>query len=86
MFAGPSFEKNTNESAKFEAIKALPIPFAWTRENISIKMHNIERFVVGPSNILFLGVYVCTFQPSNCKGWRSGGVKVISLLWMGSLD
>ena len=32
-------------------------------------MHNIEsRFVTGPSNILFGGVHVCTFQPGNFTG------------------
>ena len=35
----------------------------------SIKMHSIERrFVIGPSNTLFAGVYVCTFQPGAVKG------------------
>ena len=34
------------------------------RESTSIKMHSIEsRFLTGPSDILFAGVYVCTFQP-----------------------
>ena len=38
-------------------------------------MHSIEsRFVIGPSNILFGGVYVCTFSPGNFTGWGSEGV------------
>ena len=38
-------------------------------------MHSTEgRFVIGPSNILFGGVYVCTFQPRNITGWGSEGV------------
>ena len=39
-------------------------------------MHSTEsRFVTGPSNTLFAGVYVCTFQPGNVTGWGSEGVK-----------
>ena len=38
-------------------------------------MESIEsRFVIGPSNILFEGVYVCTFQPGNCTGCGREGV------------
>ena len=41
-------------------------------------MHSTEnRFVIGLSNILFAGVYVCTFQPENFTGygwgWGGGG-------------
>ena len=32
--------------------------------------------LIGPSNILFGGVHVCTFQPGNFTGWGSAGVKV----------
>ena len=32
----------------------------------------------GPSNILFVGVYACTFQPGNFTGWAGEGVKVSS--------
>ena len=43
----------------------------------SIKRHRVEsRFVTGPSNTLFAGVYVCTFQPGNFTGWVSEGVKL----------
>ena len=39
-------------------------------------MHSIDsRFVIGPSNILFASLYVCTFQPRYLKGWGSEGVK-----------
>ena len=42
-----------------------------------IKMHSTEsKFVIGPSNILFAGVYMCTFQPINFTGWGSEGVKL----------
>ena len=52
MLAASSLWKTTNESAKFA-------PFVWARERISIKMHSTEsRCVIGPSNILFGGVYV----------------------------
>ena len=39
-------------------------------------MHSIEsRFVIEPSDILFAGVYVGTFQPGDFTGWGSEGVK-----------
>ena len=45
------------------------------REKISITMHSIKsRFVTGPSNTLFAGVYVCTFQPGNVTGCGSVGL------------
>ena len=51
---------------------------------VSIKMHSTDgRFVTGPSDILFAGVYVCIFQPANFTSWGSEGVKgvaVVSLL------
>ena len=38
-------------------------------------MHSTEsRFALGPSNILFLGVYGCAFQHENFTGWGSEGV------------
>ena len=38
-------------------------------------MHSIaSRFVTEPSNILFSGVYVCTFQPGNFTSWGNEGV------------
>ena len=65
----------TNKSAKFETIKAFcPLPMSTSKD--STKMHSIEsRFVIGPSNILFAGIYVCNFQPRNFTGWGSEGVK-----------
>ena len=40
-------------------------------------MYSIEsRFVIGPSNILFACVYVCTFQPGNFTGRNSKGFNV----------
>ena len=32
----------------------------------------------GPSNILFAGVYVCTFRPGNFTGWGSEAVNAVS--------
>ena len=33
-------------------------------------MHSFEsRFIIGPSSILFAGVYVSTFQLRNFTGW-----------------
>ena len=46
-------------------------------EEISIKMLNIKsRFVIGPSNILYTGMHVYTFQPGNFTGCGSEGVKL----------
>ena len=65
-------------------------PFASARERISIKTHSTEsRFVTGPSNVLFAGAYVSTFQPGNVSSWGSEGVssgancngKLIFKLW-----
>ena len=40
-----------------------------------INIHRTEsRFVIGPSNTLFAGVYVSTFQPGHFTGWGSEGV------------
>ena len=39
----------------------------------------------GPSNILFVGVYACTFQPGNFTGWASEGVNVSSRDYVGRL-
>ena len=39
-------------------------------------MHSIEsRFVTGPSNILFAGVYMSIIQPGKFTGWGREGVK-----------
>ena len=49
-------------------------------------MHSTEsRPVIGPSNILFAGVYVCTFQPGNITGWGSEGVNK-ALEWFSLLS
>ena len=38
-------------------------------------MHSIESvLVIGPSNILSAGMYVCTFQPGNFTGCEGKGV------------
>ena len=38
-------------------------PFTGARERTSIEMHSVEStFVTGPSDILFAGVQVCTFD------------------------
>ena len=40
-----------------------------------MKVHSIEsKFVIGPSNILFGGGYVFTFDTGNVPGWVSEGV------------
>ena len=44
-------------------------------------MHSIEsRFVIGQSNILFAGVYVCAFQPGNFTDWGSDGVNTLIII------
>ena len=49
---------------------------------ISIKMHSIDgRFVTGPSDILFSGMYVCTFRPGNFTVLSSEGVNE-TLKWL----
>ena len=46
-------------------------------------MHSIEnRFVIGPSDVLFGGVGVCTFQPGNFTGQGSDGVKKIKEIFI----
>ena len=53
------------------------LPFTWAHKRISIKMRSIEcRLVVVPSNMLFAGVYVCTFQPGNFTSSGSEGFKI----------
>ena len=48
-------------------------------KGFSIKTDSIEsRFVIGPSNMQFEGVYACPFQPGNVTGCGSEGVKTIS--------
>ena len=65
--------KKANISAKFETIKAFS-PFTSACKKISNKMLNIEsRFVIGQSNILSTGVYVCTFQKKFDRLWQRRG-------------
>ena len=46
-------------------------PLARVRESLGFK----SKFVIGPSNILFAGVYVCTFDSGNLTRLGSKGVK-----------
>ena len=40
-------------------------------------MHSIEsRFVIGPSNILFAGVYLCPFSAEIVQAWAVKGLTV----------
>ena len=47
-----------------------------------------SRFAVGPSNILFAGVFPCTFQTENFTGWGSEVVNgsVITNLTMSTIE
>ena len=57
-------------------------PLAWARESTSIKVNSMDsRLVTGPSNILFAGVHVCTFQPGKFTGWGSERVKRGQRMW-----
>ena len=51
-------------------------PFGCARGKICIKLHSTEsRFVTGPSNSLFAGMYKRIFQPGNFTGWGSERVQ-----------
>ena len=75
MLATPSLWKL---AIKMPDLKSLS-PFSFFTiacERISLKMHRTEsRFVVGPSNTLFAGMCVYTFQPGNFTYWGCEGVK-----------
>ena len=76
MLAAPSLG---NRPMKIPNLKSLRLisSAAWAPERTSIKTYSIEsRFVIGPSDILFAGMHVCTFQPANFTGWRIEGVKM----------
>ena len=51
--------------------------FTWNTERIPVKhiVLKVNLLYVGPKDILFAGVYVCTFQPVKFTGWSSEGVK-----------
>ena len=79
MPAAPSLGKRVNKVPNMKPLRFF-CPFAWARERISIKMHSVgSRVVIGPSNLLFGGPYVWTFQPENGTGWGTEGVKGYAL-------
>ena len=68
MLASVPLAKRPTTVPNFKSLR-LFAPFAWPRERISTKMHCTEsRFVTGPSNRLFSGVYRCTFQARKLMG------------------
>ena len=70
MLAASLLEKRSIEAPN---LKSLRLFHLFEYERTSTKMHNPKsRFVIGPSNMLFAGVYVCTFHPENLQ---SGAVK-----------
>ena len=79
--AAPSLGKQLTKVPNLKSFRFFFLsPFASAHEMISVKMHTIKsRFVIGPSNILFASLYVCTFKPGNFTGWGSEGVKVLFL-------
>ena len=61
MLAAPPLGKRPVEVSDLKSLRTF-FPFAGARGKISIKIDSIEsRIVIGPSNILFAGVSVCTF-------------------------
>ena len=76
MLAAPSPRKQPIKVPNLKPLR-LFCPFDWAHERVSIKMHSIKsRFVIGPSNVLFVGMYMSTFQPGNFTGCGSKGVKI----------
>ena len=61
VLAAPSLEKRPIEVPNLKSLRLCPL---FACERTSTKMHSIEsRFAIGPSNMLFAGVYVSNFQP-----------------------
>ena len=81
MLTVPSLGKWPIKAPNLKSLR-LFLLVAWARERTSIKMHSIKsRLVIGPSNILFGGMYVRTFQPGNFTGEGSEGVNINGSLW-----
>ena len=77
MLARAVARKMGNKSAKFEIVKVLwPLSMS-TRKDFYKNAHIEIRFVIGPLNTLFDGVYVCTFQPGNLTCWGREGVTLV---------
>ena len=80
VLAAPSSGKRPITVPNLKFIKAPPPPYPHPLSNehvkTSIQIHGIQsRFAIGPSNILFAGVHLCTIQPGNFTGWGRDGVK-----------
>ena len=54
----------------------LPIPTPLQNNNNNNIHSTQRRFVTGPLNVLFSGVYVSTFQPGSFTGWVVKGLNV----------
>ena len=82
MLATLSLWKRPTKVTNWKSVPSFFL-FAQACEKIFIKMHRIKsRYVIGPWNILFAGVYVCIFQLRNVTGWDSEGVKYfVSKFW-----
>ena len=69
MLAALSLGKRLIEVPDLKSLRLFPV-FAGAHERTAIKIYRIEnRAVIEPSNILFSGVYMSTFQPRKCTGW-----------------
>ena len=69
MLAALSLGKRPIEVPNLKSLRLFPI-FAEAHERTSIELYSIEsRAVIEPSNILFSGVYMSTFQPRKFTGW-----------------
>ena len=79
MLVAPSLGEpptSKTKSAKSETIKTFLPPSNEHVKGFVFKCTVLNvRFVTGPSNVLFAGVHVYTFQPGNLTGCGSEGIK-----------
>ena len=86
VLAALSLGKRPIEVPNLKSLQLFPI-FAGAHERTSVKIYSTEiRAVIEPSNILFSGVYMSTFQPRKFTGLRKRvlkhiGVFVPSPMW-----
>ena len=77
MLAAPSLRKRPTKVPNLKSPRPFAF-FAWARQRISVKMHSTgSRFVIGLSNILFVGVCVCVhfFSPEILQAGAVKGLR-----------
>ena len=72
MLAAPSLGKGSIKVPNLKPLRLLFAPFASASKMIYLFLKSKctvlkVRFFIGPSDIQFAGVYVCTFQPANIQ-------------------